>query len=144
MLFFWIFYYESGRNSLERFVLFLFLFSLFLNISHLILARREAIMVFFNFVNFFAIFLKFPITGLVGTHQNDFFFFLFFGLHQLILAWKEAIMVFSNFLNFLCIFFWIFYCGSGRNSSERFFFIFSLSRPFPTYFGLKSSQNAGF
>ena len=43
--FFLIFYYGPGRNLLERF--FFILFSLFLSHSELILARREAKMVFF-------------------------------------------------------------------------------------------------
>ena len=78
-------------------------------------------------MNFFTIFLKFSIAGLVGTHRNDFFFFIFIGLSQLILAWKVAKMVVFNFLNFFCYFFWIFCYESGRNSSERFFiFLFSL------------------
>ena len=54
-------------------------------------------------------------------------------------------MLVFNFLNFLP-FFLIFYYQSGRNLSERFFsfFIFPLSRPFPTYFGLKRSDNGVF
>ena len=45
---------------------------------------------------------------------------------------KNAIKVFSNFLNFFAIFFGIFYYGSGRNTSERFFllsFFLTLSQP---------------
>ena len=100
--FFWIFYYGSGRNSLERFSFFLSysafpnLFSLFLGLPQHILPRKEAIILFSIFLNFFTIFLEFSITSRVGTPRNDFFFF------------------------------------------------FSLSRPFPTYFGLKSCQNVGF
>ena len=95
-----IFYYGSGRNSSE----WLFFFSLFLGHSQLILAWKVAKMLVFNFLNFFAIFFEFSITGQVRTHRNDFFLFwfsLFLGLPQLILAWKEATMVFFNF-------FWIF------------------------------------
>ena len=33
---------------------------------------------FFNFLNFFAIFLEFPIPGRVVTDQNDNFFFFSF------------------------------------------------------------------
>ena len=51
-----------------------FLFSLFLSLSHLILALKEAIIVFFNFLD---IFLEFFITGRVRTHRNDFFFLSF-------------------------------------------------------------------
>ena len=85
----------------------------------------------------FCYFLEFSITIWVGTHRNDFFLFLFFfplflGLRQLILAWKEATMVFFNFFEFFCYFFWIFYYGLGRNSLERFFFVFF----FPLFLGL--------
>ena len=74
--FFAIFHYGSCRNSSERFILFYFIifFFLFLGLSQLILAWREAIMVFFKFLNFFAIFMEFPITGLVGTRWNEFSF----------------------------------------------------------------------
>ena len=54
-------------------------------------------MVFFNFLNFFAILLEFSITRRVGTERNG-----------------------------------------------PIIFIFSLSRPFPTYFGLKWSHNGIF
>ena len=119
--FFGILYYGLGRNSSKRF--FYFLFSLFLGHSQLILAWLEAIMVFFKFLNFFAIFLEFSITGLVGTHQNDFFFF-FLGLSQLILAWKVAKVVVFNFLNCFAIF-WNFLLWVRKELiGTIFFFVF--------------------
>ena len=48
-----------------------FLFSLFHGILQPILAENEAIVVFFNFLNFFAIFLEFSISRRVGTEQNE-------------------------------------------------------------------------
>ena len=69
-----IFYYGSGRNSLKRFF-FIFLFSLFLCLPQNILAWKEATMVFFNFLTFFAIFFEFSIAGRVGTHWNNFIYF---------------------------------------------------------------------
>ena len=42
------------------------------------LAWNEPIMVFFNFLNYFAIFLEFSITRWVGTKRNDNFYFLYF------------------------------------------------------------------
>ena len=50
-------------------------FSLFLGLSQPVLASNEAIMMFFNFLNFIAIFLKFSIPGPVGTDRNDNYFF---------------------------------------------------------------------
>ena len=77
--FFLIFYYRSGRNSLERF----FLFSLFLSLSQLILAWKDAVIVFFfsflNFVNFFAIFFKiFYYESCRNSSERFFFYFLSF------------------------------------------------------------------
>ena len=62
-------------------------------------------MIFFNFYNFFAIFLEFSITRRVVTKLNENYLFSpFLGLFQLTLAWNEAIMVFFNFLDFFAIF----------------------------------------
>ena len=72
--FFWIFYYALGRNEAER----QYLFSLFLVLFRTILASNQAKIRFFNFLNFFAIFLEFSITRRVGTKQNDNFYFLSF------------------------------------------------------------------
>ena len=126
---FYIFYSGSGRNPSERY----FLFFLFLGHSQPILVWKEAMMVFYNFFFYFsAIFLEFAILGRVETLRND-FFFLILGLSHPILAWKEAMMVSSNFLNFLL---WV-----GLANIGMIFFTFSLSRPFPTYFGLKWSDD---
>ena len=84
-------------------------------------------MVVSNFLNFFAFFLEFSITGRVGTHRNDFLFLfsLFLGLFQHILAGKEAMMVFSNFLNFFAIF--LEFSILGRVGTYRNdFYLFSL------------------
>ena len=69
-----IFYYAFGRNETER----QDLFSFFLDLFQPILAVNKAIMVFFNFLNFFAIFLKFSITRHVWTERNYNFYFLSF------------------------------------------------------------------
>ena len=69
--FFWIFYYASGRNEMER----KFLFSSFLGLFQSTLAWNEAVIVLFNFLNFFPIFLKFSTTCWVGTKQNGNFYF---------------------------------------------------------------------
>ena len=50
--YFGIFYYALGWNETER----QDLFSFFLDLFQPILALNEAVMVFFNFMNFFAIF----------------------------------------------------------------------------------------
>ena len=53
--FYLIFFYMLGRNETER----QYLFSFFLGLVQPILALNEAILAFFNFLNFFAIFLEF-------------------------------------------------------------------------------------
>ena len=72
--FFGIFYFALGWNETKR----QFLFSLFLCLFQPILAWNKAIMIFFNFLNFVAIFLEFSITRRVGTERNDNLYFFSF------------------------------------------------------------------
>ena len=69
--FFGIFYYASGRNEMER----KFLFSSFLGLFQPTFAWNEAIIVFFNVLNFLPIFFKFSTTRRVGTKQNGNIYF---------------------------------------------------------------------
>ena len=115
-----------ARNTSQRFLL----FSLFCGLSQPSFAWKEAMMVLSNFLNFFAIFLEFPIPGWVETHRNEFCYFLSFSAFP-ILFWLEmklcwCFLIFWIFL----LFFKIFYYGSVRNTSERFFFLFSLFHSF--------------
>ena len=73
---FGIFDYVSGRNWTET--EWSFLFSLFLGLFQHIFAWKVDITVFFNFLNFFVIFLEFSITRQVGTERTDNFYFLSF------------------------------------------------------------------
>ena len=70
--FFFLFCWNSlFRVGLEWIgMIIFFFFNLILGLSHLGLAWKEAIIMFFNFVNFFALFLEFPTPG-----RNDNFFF---------------------------------------------------------------------
>ena len=65
-----------------------FLFALFLGPCQLTLARNGAIMVFFNFLDFFPVFLQFSITRRVGTKRNDNFYFPSFSSFSC-LFWSE-------------------------------------------------------
>ena len=97
--------------------------------SHPVLAWKEAIMMFFNFLNFFAIFVEFRITGWVGMDQNEIFFSLIFSASPVPL-WLEK-KPYWCFFNCFCYFSRIPYSVSGWNGSEREFFfslILSLSR----------------
>ena len=138
--FFEIFYYASCRNGTDR----RFLFFLFLGIFQPILAWNEAIMVYFNFPNFIAIFLEFSVSRLVGTERKDNFYFLSFSAFSNLFWLERSTMVFFNFFNFFTIFFLNFLSRVVEERNGPIIFIFSLFRHFPTYFGLKWSHNGIF
>ena len=122
-LFFGIFYSGSCRKDRND----NFFFSLFLDLSRPVFAWNEVWMVFCNFLNFFAIFLKFSILGRLGR------IIFIFSLSRPVFAGNHAWMVFFNF-------FGIFYSGSCRMDRSDNFFL-SLSQPVLTCFGLKWSLN---
>ena len=95
---------------------------------------------FWIFWPFFGIF--YHASGKNGT-EGYFFFSLFRSLFLLILAWNDATMIFLNFVNFFA-FFWNFLSRLRYECNGRIIFIFSLSQPFPAYFGLKWSHNGNF
>ena len=78
--FFEIFSSPSGRNESEWW----FFFSLCLCLFHPIWVWNEAVMVFFNFLNIFAIFMKFSLILREGTKQNDNFYFLSFSAFSIL------------------------------------------------------------
>ena len=98
---------------------------IFLILFQPILAWNEFIMVFFNFLNIFVIFLEFSIAHRVGTKRNDnFLFSLFPILFQPTLTWNDFIMVFFDFLNFSVIFLEFFLMDRVRTKrNENFYFL---------------------
>ena len=82
-------------------------------------------MVFFNFWNFFAIFVEFSITRRVGSDQNGIFIFslsrpspTYFGLK------RSHNSIFFNFLNFFAIFFKFSITRRvGTNRNDNFYFL---------------------
>ena len=120
---------EYERNSGLKF------FSRFLGLSHLVLAKNNAGMRFFNFLNFsatfFGIFL--PGSSMNGIWDKNFFFSF---SAYLILFWlkitlERGFLIFSIFLLFFLVF-----SSPGRvwtNSGQNFFF--SLSWPLSTLIG---------
>ena len=98
------------------------------------MAWKEAITVFFSFLNFFAIFLEFSITYRVETKRNDNFYFLSFSvisnLFSLEMNRYWNIWICWMFL----LLFWNFQFSVGYERNVMIIFIFSLSPPFPTYF----------
>ena len=109
-----------------------FLFSLFFSLFQTILAWKEAITGFLNFLKIFAIFLEFSIARWVGTKRNDIFYFLYFStFSNLFLLEMKPQWYFLIFLNFL-IFFWNFLLPvwSEGNGKKIFIFLFlGLSQP---------------
>ena len=92
---------------------------------------------FFNFLNFIAFIFKFFITRREGTERNDNFYFLSFSSFSN-LFWLEMksewyFLIFLIFLLFFCHFQVLF--RLERNGT--IISVFSLSQPFPTYFGFK-------
>ena len=117
MLFFWNFFIPGWVGTHQN----NFFYFLFPSLSQSILARKEAQMVFLNFLNFFAIFLEFSIPGRVRTHRNDFFYFLSFSAFpNLFWLEKKPKWCFLVFWIFLAIL----YSRLGKNWSERFFLFF--------------------
>ena len=92
-------------------------------------------------MNFFAIFLEFSVSGRVGIDQNDDSYFLSF-LAFPNLFWLEE-KPYSCFiiLRIFLLFFLNFRLWVGLELIGTKIFIFSLSRPFATRFGLKRSPN---
>ena len=92
-------------------------------------------MVFFNFFEFFCYFFGIFCYAL-GRNETErqYLFSFFLGIFQTILALKEAILAFFNFLNFLEF---LIIRQEGTKRNETIICIFSLSLPFPNYFGVK-------
>ena len=118
-------YYASAWNGTERY----FLFSIFINVSPLILAWNEAIIVFYNFFSFYAIFFLFSITCRVGTEQNNNFYFLsflaFLNLFLLQMMWNWYSSNFLNFFAAICLEFSIAHWVGMKRNDNFYFFSFS-------------------
>ena len=110
----------SGKDETKWY----FLFSLFLSLFKTILDRNEAIKVFFNFLNFLAIFLEFSITVRVRTKRNDSFFFSlsqsflnYFGL-----KWSRKRIF--EFFEYFCYFFeFSIMCLVRTKGNDNFYFL---------------------
>ena len=140
MLFFWNFLFRVG---LERNGTIIFIF-LILGIFQPIFAWNKAIMVYFNFLNFFAFVFEFSITRRVGTKRNDDYYFLHFLFFiKPILAWKEYITVFFIFLNFFVIFLEFSVTRRvGTKRNDNFYFLSFSS--FSNLFWLEMNHNGIF
>ena len=85
--------------------------------------------------------MEFSITLRVGMKRNDNFYFLTFpafsNLFWLIMKPHWYFLIFWIFL----LFSWNFLLHVGQEQNGTIMFIFSLSQPLPTYFGLKWGSN---
>ena len=85
--------------------------------------------------------MEFSITLRVGKKRNDNFYFLSFpAFSNLFWLIMKPHWYFFNFL----LFFWNFLVHIGQERNGTIIFIFSLSQPLPTYFGLKCGSNGIF
>ena len=102
-------------------------------------------MVFFGFLNYFAIFFQFSIWGQVGNDRNDNFYSNSFSACPN-LCWLEKMpkWCFSIFKIFFAIFFLYYLLGVGLEIIGTIIFILTLSRPFPTQFCLARCHNGVF
>ena len=137
MLFFWNFLLQIGWELIGTIT---FIFSLSLPFPAC-LAWKEALIVFYIFLNFFSIVFEFSITGWIAIDRNDHFSFLFFSafpnMFWLVEKPQRCFIIFWIFL--------VFFSNSlvrvGWQLIGTIIFFFSISWPFPTCFGLKRSSN---
>ena len=120
-----------------------FFFGITLSRSYPVLAWKEAIMIFFNFLNFFAIFLEFPIPNRVKMDRNDNFFFLVWLSTCPVPLWLEmkpkwCFLIFWIFLLFFLEFPILGRVGMDQN--DNFFFVWLSACPVP-HFHLKWSHS---
>ena len=105
---------------------------------------NEAILVFYNFSNFFAICLEFSITLWVGTKRNDNLYSLSFSaISNQFLLKKNHSCIFLIFWIILQ-FFMNFLLRVGLERNGMIIFIFPVSRSIPTDYGLKWIHNSIF
>ena len=96
------------------------------------------------YFDFFALFMEFYITRRIGTKRNDNFYFISFSaLSNLFWLEMKSQWYFLIFI-FFFLFFWNFLLPVELERNGETIFIFSLSRPFQTYFGFKRSHNRVF
>ena len=111
------------------------MFSLFLGLPQSILARKEAQMVFLNFLNFFAIFLEFSISRRVRTKRNDNFYLLSFSAfpnlfwlemnpYGYLLLWRILLLFFWNFQQ------WVGWVGTDGNNNFNYLSFLAFSNVF--------------
>ena len=108
-------------------------FSSFPHLFWLEMKHYRISFIFWIFYYFYGIF----ITLRVGTKRNNNFYFLSFpAFSNLFWLIMKPHWYFLNFWIFL-LFFWNFLLHIGQERNGTTIFIFSLSQPLPTYFGLK-------
>ena len=131
----------THRDGTEQNDNFYFLyFSAFSNLFWLEMKPQWYCLIFW----FFALFMEFSITRRIGTKRNDNFYFISFSaFSNLFCLEMKSQWYFLNFW-FFSLFFWNFLFPVKLERNGETIFIFSLSRPFPTYFGLEWSHNGIF
>ena len=140
MLIFWNFLLSVAKERNETIIFIFSLFQPFPTYFGLKRSHNRGFLFFEIFCYFFGIFY-YALGG--NETERHFLFSLFLDPFQPILAWNNATMVFFDFFEFPFLFLEFSLTRPvGREWKENFYF--SLSRPFPTYFGLKWCHNGIF
>ena len=95
-------------------------------------------------MNFFPIFYEFFITRRVETKWIDNFYFPCFSVYSNLLWLETKPQWYFYIFGIFFLFFWNFLLRVGYEWNGMTIFVFRLSRPFTTYFGLKWSHNCVF
>ena len=121
-----------------------FYFLSFSSFSNLFCFEMKPQQYFLIFFNFLAILLEFSITCRAGTERNHNFYFLTFPSFSNLFWFKMNSEWYFFIFTILLLFFWNFLLSDGWERNGTKIFIFSISRTFPTCFGLKWSHNGIF
>ena len=143
-IFFRIFYYGLGRHTLKRFFFYflpfaafsnLFFFSLFHCFSQPNLVRKDAMMVFSDFLNFFYYFFGIFYYGSGRYRSRQFFFSLSFSPFSN-LFWLEKKLCWCFQIFWIFLLFFLEFSITGRVLTHRIDFFFLSFSAFPNLFWL--------
>ena len=131
----------THRDEAEQNDNFYFLyFSAFCNLFWLEMKPHWYCLIFW----FFGLFVEFFIARRIGAKRNDNFYFISFSAFSNLFWLEMKSQWYFLIFWFFFLFFWNFLLPVELERNGETIFIFSLSRPFQTYFGLKRSHNRVF
>ena len=140
MLFFWNFLLRIGMER-NRTIISIFSISRPFPTYFGLKWKHNGIVWYFDF---FAPFMEFSITGRIWTKRNDNFYFISFSAFSNLFWLEMKSQWYLLIFWFFFLIFWNFLLLVELERNGETIFIFSFSRPFQTYFGLKRSHNRVF